>query len=256
MEVGEAAEFLGVSVRTLHYWEERGLVIPNARTWSNYRLYSEQDIARAQRVVVYRATGMPLKDIAAVLEAGDSPVEHLRRQRAMLMERQRRLDEQVRALDTLWEETMNNNNLSVSQIAAVLGDSFADHHAEAEETYGDTEDWAISQRNAARRNVADWEELKQRHEKIERELAAACTAGMDPAAPEALQLVERHRELLGEHFPVSKSKHVLIARGYTADERFRAHYDSQAPGLAQWLQDAINAAAHAAGIDPDTAQWR
>ena len=48
--VGEVAGLLGISVRTLHHWEERGLVVSSVRSASNYRLYSEDDIVRIEDV--------------------------------------------------------------------------------------------------------------------------------------------------------------------------------------------------------------
>ena len=254
--VSDAAAVLGVSVRTLHYWEERGLVVPSARTWANYRVYSDADIARAQRVLIYRATGMALADIARVLDAEGTSLEHLARQRALLMDKRHKLDEMLDALDYLMEEEMKDTNLSVDEIATVLGDAhFAEHHEEAEERYGGSDDWAISQKNAAQRTAEDWADLKSRTDELEVRLAAACGAGTTPESEEARALVEEHRTLLCEHFPVSPAKHVLIASGYTADPRFRAHYDERQAGLAEWLQAAINAAAAAQGVDPDAAVW-
>ncbi|MCQ9345235.1 TipAS antibiotic-recognition domain-containing protein [Corynebacterium phoceense] len=151
---------------------------------------------------------------------------------------------------------MKDTNLSVDEIATVLGDAhFAEHHEEAEDRYGGSDDWAISQKNAAQRTAGDWADLKSRTEEIEVRLAAACAAGTTPESEEARALVEEHRTLLCEHFPVSPAKHVLIARGYTADPRFKAHYDERQTGLAEWLQAAINAAAAAQGVDSDSAVW-
>ena len=67
--VGEVAERFSLTVRTLHYWESLGLLAPAARSWSNYRLYSTEDCARVQRIVIYQATGMKLTDIKALLDS-------------------------------------------------------------------------------------------------------------------------------------------------------------------------------------------
>ena len=83
--VGEVAERFSLTVRTLHYWESLGLLAPVARSWSNYRLYSTEDCARVQRIVIYQATGMKLTDIKALLDSGESAVEHLKRQRERLV---------------------------------------------------------------------------------------------------------------------------------------------------------------------------
>lgn len=79
--VGEVAERFSVTVRTLHHWEAQGLLAPVERSWSNYRLYSLEDCARVQRIIIYRATGMKLMDIKELLDSDDSAIVHLKRQR-------------------------------------------------------------------------------------------------------------------------------------------------------------------------------
>lgn len=253
---GQTAKLLGLSVRTLHYWEERGLVQPEGRTWSNYRLYSEADIARAQQVTIYRATGMSLEAIRAVLDSEADPVAHLRRQRDLLTQKETELHQMVQAVDQLLEDTMSRKKLSVEEVAEVLGDaSFPAHQAEAEETWGDTDDWAISARNTANMTSADWESVKEETAKVEAALVEAMGRGVEPGTAEANDLAEAHRALLSRFFPVSHSKHVLISRGYVSDPRFTEHYETRGRGLAAWLKTVIDANASANGVDPETAAW-
>src|SRR5450759_5270349 len=87
LTVGQVAEQFGVTVRSLHYYDEIGLLVPSERTSAGYRLYTTRDITRLQNVVVYRRLGFALEEIAALLEEqadADRPavIRHLRRQRA------------------------------------------------------------------------------------------------------------------------------------------------------------------------------
>jgi len=68
LTVGQVAEQLGVTVRTLHHYDEIGLVVPSDRTGAGYRLYGGEDITRLQQVVVYRRLGFALGEIAALLD--------------------------------------------------------------------------------------------------------------------------------------------------------------------------------------------
>ncbi|WHS49548.1 TipAS antibiotic-recognition domain-containing protein [Rothia sp. SD9660Na] len=72
---------------------------------------------------------------------------------------------------------------------------------------------------------------------------------------EAGELVRAHRQLLSEFFPVTPAKHYLISRGYVTDERFTSYYESQQPGLAQWLADAIEAESQRVGVDLANPTW-
>ena len=254
--VGEVAHLLGISVRTLHYWEERGLISPASRSWSDYRLYSEADVAFLEQILIYRATGMSLERICAVMDAGEDKVTHLRRQRALLMEKQNELNHMVQALDRLLEDAMSTNELTVEHIAQILGESkFPEYQQEAGERWGDTEDWATSQREAAKLTSADWENLKERTSQIESRVVEAMREGLDPESEQARALAEEHRELISTFFPVTHSKHVLLARGYVNDPRFKAYYEERAEGLATWLKSSIDANAMANGVEPAKAQW-
>ena len=79
--------------------------------------------------------------------------------------------------------------------------------------------------------------------------------GVAPDSGRAVGLVEEHRELLSEFFPVTPAKHYIMSRGYINDERFREHYDSQQVGFAQWLADAIEEVARRRGVDVDDVVW-
>ena len=140
--VGEVAERFSLTVRTLHHWEAQGLLAPAERSWSNYRLYSVEDCARVQRIIIYRATGMKLGDIKALLDSAESGVSHLKRQRESFIAHRQETDKMIEALDILLEDAMNDNALTVEEIGEILGDAdFAAHQARAEECYGETDDW-------------------------------------------------------------------------------------------------------------------
>ncbi len=254
--VGEVAQFYGISVRTLHHWEQVGLVEPAERSWSNYRLYSEDDCSRVQQILVYRATGMKLVEIKNVLDSGESNAIHLRRQKERIMRQKNQLDGMIAAIDKLLEDEMNGKNLSPEEIGQVLGDAnFAEHQREAEQRYGSTDDWQTSQDVIASWGSDDWAAHKAQMDAIDDELAAAVREGIDPASERAGELVEKHRAVIGEFFPVTHAKHFLISRGYVADERFRKHYENKQSGLAEWLAGAIAHNAARNGVDLDAAEW-
>ena len=79
--------------------------------------------------------------------------------------------------------------------------------------------------------------------------------GVAPDSGRAVGLVEEHRELLSEFFPVTPAKHYIMSRGYIHDERFREHYDLQQVGFAQWLADAIECVARRQGLDIQNPTW-
>lgn len=90
--VGQLARMAGISVRTLHHYDEVGLLAPSERTGAGYRQYSATDVERLHQVLSYRALGFDLSTIAAMLDdpAADA-TSHLVRQHEMLLAEQARL---------------------------------------------------------------------------------------------------------------------------------------------------------------------
>ncbi|PNG98787.1 hypothetical protein SMF913_14812 [Streptomyces malaysiensis] len=98
--VGRVAELAGVSVRTLHHYDEIGLVRPSARTAAGYRAYSAGDVERLREVLAYRRLGFGLREVAELVgDPSTDAVAHLRRLRGLLLERRDRADAMVAAID-------------------------------------------------------------------------------------------------------------------------------------------------------------
>ena len=98
--VGEVAEVSGVTVRTLHHYDDIGLLEPSERTSAGYRLYSDADLVRLHSILNWRDMGFGLSDIAAMLDDPDQDLTTgLKRQRERLTERSNRLSGMIAALD-------------------------------------------------------------------------------------------------------------------------------------------------------------
>ena len=122
LTVGAAAALVGVSVRTLHHWDRIGLARASGRTWSDYRVYDDNDIARLHRVLVYRELGFPLAEIGALLDDPEvNERAHLNRQRRLLVERISHLQEMVSAVDRLKEAIDVNAPLTPEDRAEIFG---------------------------------------------------------------------------------------------------------------------------------------
>jgi DNA-binding transcriptional MerR regulator len=100
LTVGRAAELAGVSVRTLHHYDEIGLVRPSARTAAGYRVYAAGDVKRLREVLAYRRLGFGLREIADLVDdPATDAVARLRRLRGLLLERRDRAAAMAAAID-------------------------------------------------------------------------------------------------------------------------------------------------------------
>ncbi len=107
--IGQIAKRTGLSVRTLHWYDEIGLLTPSFRGESGYRLYTAADVARLQQIVSLRQLGFALEEVRACLDSPDfSPLTLIQRHLAHSrdrMEAQRRLCDRLEFLAAHWGET-------------------------------------------------------------------------------------------------------------------------------------------------------
>jgi MerR family transcriptional regulator, thiopeptide resistance regulator len=243
--IGEVAELAGVSVRTLHHYDELGLLRPGERSDAGYRLYSYDDLARLQEILIWRGLGFSLAEIGSLV---DDPhydrVGALERQRAVLERELGRLGALTRAVDAALEAHRNGTRLKETSMFDAFDAS--EYEDEARERWGDTEAYRESARRTRAYGETEWSDIRAEAEAIVRELVALMRAG-EPATGEAARaLAERHRGHISRWFyPCSPSMHRGLAEMYVADERFRRSYEREAAGLAAYLHDAIVANADA-----------
>lgn len=248
--VGRIAEQLSVSVRTLHHYDEIGLLRPSERTYAGYRLYTTADLGRLQAVVGYRRLGFGLDEIAVLLEADEeSLVDHLRRQRDVVRSRAAELSELAATIERALERAMSDRPATREEMKEVFGDGFDDaHEAEAEVRWGRTDAWAQSQARTRRYTKADWEEVKKEAAQVSSAFVTAMESGEPATSAAAMDAAEAHRRHLHERFyDVSYDVHRGLAVLYLADPRFARTYEELAPGLAQYVHDAIVANAERYG---------
>ncbi len=244
MTVGQVAERFDVTVRTLHHYDEIGLLSPRERSVGGYRLYTDADITRLQHVVVYRRLGFALEEIALLLDDPDADlVEHLRRQRAAVMSGLDEMSALVKAIDNALEVAMSGIKLSKEEQAELFGDGFSDDHAqEAEQRWGDTEAWRQSQRRTTQYTKQDWQQIKAEADAINAAFVEAkCTS--EPATGEAAtDAAEQHRQHIHKRFyDLPHAMHRGLGDMYVSDQRFTKTYEDLEPGLAQYVRDAIHA---------------
>jgi DNA-binding transcriptional MerR regulator len=241
LTVGQVAERLGVTVRTLHHYDEIDLVVPSERSHAGYRLYAEADLRRLQHVVVYRRLGFPLEEIGELLQDGADVVAHLRRQREAVMDRLAELDGLVSAIDTALEAEMNDYRITREEQRELFGDHFDDGYAqEAEQRWGDTPAWAESQRRAKSYSKEQWEQVQAEGEQVNARYVELMTAGVPAGSEQAMDTAEAARQQICRWFyDCPRQMHAAIAEMYVADPRFTRTYEDIAPGLAQYVRDAV-----------------
>ncbi|WP_370323684.1 MerR family transcriptional regulator [Euzebya sp.] len=237
--VSELAQMAGVTVRTLHHYDEIGLLRPSQRSEAGYRLYDRADLQRLQQILFWRALGFSLSEIQDVLDDPDyDRVEALTSQRAMLARQLEDVTAMVKAVDDAIAEARGGPEVDELEMFETFNSD--EYRAEAEARWGDTDAWRQSQDRVGRMSDAQKRDLVREGEAFVRHLAETFQRGVAPDSVEAMDLAEEARLAIDRQFyDCSREMHVNLGEMYVADPRFTAYYDRHAPGLAVWLRDAI-----------------
>ncbi len=246
-QVSEVARITDVSVRTLHYYEEIGLLVPASRTDAGYRVYDHGSLLRLQQILIQRELGLSLEEIRLSL---DDPTFDYRavllKQREQLRERAQATNEMIRAVDNALASLDEDKDMDMKQIF----DGFdpAKYEAEAKERWGNTDAYKESMKRTKGYTEADWLRLKVEQSAVYRDAAQAMKAGKRPDDDEVMDIAERHRLLIDRWFyPCSFQMQCGLADMYEADGRFAENIDKYGAGLTPFLSAAIRANARRNG---------
>jgi MerR family transcriptional regulator, thiopeptide resistance regulator len=244
--VGAVAELAHVTVRMLHHYDEIGLLVPGDRSAAGYRRYTGDDLARLQRILFYRELDFGLDEVAKIL--GDplaDPLDHLRRQHALLTDRAERLIGLIGTVEKTMEAHAMGIRLTPDEMFEVFGDDDpTDHAVEAEQRWGETDGYRESARRTSTYTKQDWLRIRAEADAITQSFAAALRGGRPADSAEAIAAARAHRAYITRtYYELTAEMHRGLGEMYVADERFAKTYDDAAAGLAGYVRDAIAAAA-------------
>ena len=231
MQIKEFAEQIGVSVRTLHYYDEIGLLKPSEVDAQNgYRFYDERSLERMQEILFYRELDFSLKTIAQILSSPDYDKQQaLTRQRKLLLAKKERLERLIDALDSMekGEGFMKPNNEYED-----LKNKYAE---EVRQRWGSTDAYKESQQ----RNT-DFSQAASLLDAVFEEFAELDRSGISPDDEAAKIQVEKLQRCITDNFYTCTNE-ILAGLGqmYVADERFKNNIDKHGEGTAEYVSQCI-----------------
>jgi len=232
------AKLAGVTPRTLHYYDEIGLLKPSRVGDNGYRYYGEEAVLRLQQVLLFRKMDVPLETIKAMMERPDFDAqEALAGHRKALMQQIATL----KALGQTVDETMlylqGVKKMSDKQLFDGLSDEQqAEYEKEAMQTY-DPEVVKASNRKWKNYSAAEKERINDEGNQIYADLLAAIPAGIQSAQVQAI--VERWRRHMNAFWTPNAEQLLGLADLYNEDPRFKANFDRLDPRLAEFMRSAV-----------------
>jgi len=245
-QVNDLANLAGISIRTLRYYDQIGLLKPTSRSGAGYRIYDESDLEKLQQILFWRELGFSLEQIRQLVnQPGFDRRQALATQIKLLEERARHFQRLADlARDTLESEKgvkkMNNEELFKAFNYERMMEDHKQYEAEVEDRWGNTEAYRISRERTAKYTREDWERINQVQMQNLQDLAGLYQSGVPYDHPEVLEVVERNRRFISDNFyPCSLEVFSGLGQMYVSDERFTAFYDRIASGLSAYYNEAI-----------------
>lgn len=237
MKVKEVAGLVGISVRTLHHYDEIGLLKPEQTTESGYRIYSEKDLETLQQILFFKQLGFPLKKIKEIINSRSFDREEaLRVQRKMLLEERSRLDNMIATIDKTIRHAKGEIEMSDKEKFEGIDFSHNPYEQEARERWGDE---AIDESNAKIKQMSKDEQKRMGEEfdRIYRDLAAV--RHQTPDSDEAQAAIKVWYDYLNKIGNYSLDAFKGLGQMYVDDERFTKNIDKYGDGLAVFMRDAM-----------------
>ncbi|WP_405155279.1 MerR family transcriptional regulator [Paenibacillus sp. FSL K6-0108] len=239
MKVKEVAELVGISVRTLHHYDEIGLLTPDEVTSAGYRLYSDANLEMLQQILFFKELDFSLKDIKEIINNPSfNREEALNMHRRILLEKRHRLDQMIATIDKSVQHVRGEIKMTAKEQFEGINFSHNPYEQEARERWGDQ---AVDQANQKLHNhsLGEQKALSDQMNSIYTRLAAI--RHIDPTSDEAQAGISEWYSYLNNMGNYSPEVFRGLGQMYVEDERFTRNIDQFGEGLAVFMRDAMAA---------------
>jgi len=236
--VKQLSQLAGVTPRTLHHYDEIGLLKPSRVGNNGYRYYGEESALRLQQILFYRELDIPLDDIKKIMGRRDFDVlGALQSHKEALRKQVERLNRLLDTVDNTIDHLKGNKTMSEKGLFEGFTEEEQEKYAlEAEQMY-DPEIVRASNRRWKSYSAAKKEGILAEGKAIYLDMIAAMPKGAD--STEVQGIVERWRRHMDYFWTPNLDQLLGLADGYNDDPRFKANFDAMHPQLAGFMREAV-----------------
>lgn len=237
MRISEVAKLTGITVRTLHYYDEIGLLKPSEITEAGYRLYSREDLEILQQILFFRELDFPLSKIKEIMNNPNYDKEEaLKKQKELLIQQRQRIEGLIKLIEKRIE---GDNNMSFKEFDMnEIEENKKKYAKEVKERWGTSKAYEESEKKTSSYNKEKWGDINQETSEIFKGFAELRNS--DPGSEEVQELVRRWQKYITDNFYTCTNE-ILSGLGlmYVEDERFKENLDKNGEGTAKLMAEAI-----------------
>lgn len=237
MKINEVAKRTGITVRTLQYYDEIGLLTPSEVNGAGYRIYNEESLEILQQILFFRELDFPLAAIKEIMaNPGYDKTEALLKQKELLLQKRNRLDGLIELLEGTIRGDKNMSFQEFDQTA--IEANMREYVAEVKERWGNTDAFKQSEKKTASYDANQWE--MRNRDGVALLKSFGDNRHILPDSEPAQELVKRWQAYITDCF-YECTNEILSCLGlmYVGDERFRENIDKNGEGTAAFMAAAI-----------------
>lgn len=238
--VKQIADLASVSIRTLHYYDEIGLLSPSMVGTNGYRYYDDSTLLRLQQILFYREIGLELMQIKELLDKPDFDLlRALRSHRIVLGEKMTRLHDLMTTVDDTILHLLGGKTMSKKQLFQAFSDEKQkEYEREARLQWGpDIVNKSIKLWNSY--TDAQKKAIGEEGNQVYSDIVDALETGKDPNSPEVQEIFKHWHQHL--HYFYEPTLEILRGLGetYNTHPEFIANFQRLHVDLPQYLQEGI-----------------
>lgn len=241
--VKQIAKISGVSIRTLHFYDEIGLLKPAYHGANGYRYYEEEQLLLLQQILFFREMGMELKEIHKILNRSDfNKIAALNSHRLSLERQQERVDQQLQTIDRTINHLKGKIKMEQEEFFYGLDSPQQKEHEKYLIESGKVSASRIAEAREKLKKWTDqdWQKHREASDQLWKEFAAACAGNLDPASPEVQKLTRRQYEGIKDFWTPTKEKFLGLAQFFRDNPDFEKFFSRYHPRLMDFAIDAMN----------------
>lgn len=236
--VKQLSTLAGVTPRTLHHYDEIGLLKPSRIGENGYRYYGEDALLKLQQILFYRELDIPLDEIKKIMGRRDFDVlGALQSHKDALNKQAVRINRLIQTVDNTIQHLKGKTKMSEEGLFEGFSEEQQEKYAKEAEQMYDPETVRESNRKWKGYSAAKKEAILAEGKAVYMDMVAAMPKGA--SSTEVQAIVERWRKHMDYFWTPNLDQLLGLAEGYTDDPRFKANFDKMHPDLAEFMREAV-----------------
>jgi DNA-binding transcriptional MerR regulator len=244
--VKKLSKLSGVTIRTLHFYEEIGLLKPAYYGSNGYRYYEEKELLQLQQILFFKELGFSLKQIQNVLGKSDfDQLAALHSHKKALRKEWEKIGVLVKTIDKTIKHLQGKKKMKDQEmfdgfhIALVKAKEGQSYSAAEKLVVQSVKNPTQNAQDVEKRGKAFYDNMEKTARGLFKELAHCIEKGLDPAADEVQKIIKKHHSFTEQTLAATKEVYKALAQLYVKHPEFRKQLDTTHSELAEFMADAM-----------------